>query len=68
MAEQNLGKQIAQEVGANLVNAALKTPQGQAAMAGTVALACAAAPAIAVVAATGGLVYGMSKVADWLDF
>jgi len=67
MADQNLGKQIAQEVGLNLASAALKTPQGQAAVAGTVALAVAAAPAVAVIAATGGVVYGMAKVMEFLD-
>ena len=47
--------------------AALSTPQGQAAMAGTVALGVAAAPVVTIVAATAGVVYVTAKLAEWLD-
>lgn len=57
----------AQAAGANLMIAALSTPPGQAAIAGTVAMGVAVAPVVAVVAATAGIVYATAKVADWLN-
>ncbi len=65
---QGYASGAAQAVGANLAIAALSTPPGQAAIAGTVALGVAAAPVVVVVAATAGIVYATAKLAEWLDF
>ena len=62
---QGYANGAAQAVGANLMIAALSTPPGQAAIAGTVALATA--PIVAVVAGTAGVVYLTAKLAEWLD-
>jgi len=67
MSNEIVKAEIAHAVGESLLNVALSTPQGQAAAAGTVALVVATAPAIAVVAATAGIVYATSKVADWFN-
>ena len=68
MSNEVVKAEIAHAVGQSLVNVALSTPQGQAAAVGTVALAVAAFPAVTIVAATAGVVYATSKIADWLNF
>lgn len=67
MSSEVVKAEIAHAVGQSLVNVALSTPQGQAAALGTVALAVAVAPTVAVMAGTAGLVYATSKIADWLN-
>jgi hypothetical protein len=68
MSVQAFGKGAAQAAGANLANAVLSTPQGQAATVATVALAVAAAPALMVVGGTAAVVYAAAKVAERLGF
>ncbi len=67
MSVQAFGTGAAEAAGFNLVNEALKTPQGQAAVVGTVALAVAAAPVVAVAAGTAGVVYLAAKIGNWIE-
>ena len=68
MSVQPFGSGAARAAGANLVSAALSTPQGQAAVASTMVLTVAAAPVVVVVAATGGIVYAIERTMNWLNF
>ena len=58
MSGESIGNGVAQGVASNLVTVALTTPQGQAAVVETVALA------VAVVAAIAGIVYATAKVME----
>lgn len=66
MSRESIGNGIAQGVAANLVSATLNTPQGQAAVAETAALAVAAAPVVATVAVGGAIGYGIAKIIERL--
>lgn len=66
MSAERVENGVAQGVASNLVMAALSTPQGQEVVVETVVLAVAAAPAVAVVAATAGVVYATNKVMQLL--